>query len=226
MELDATAEVCPLCQTPVLNPRQPVDAQGAKPFPTRKAAVPDASKWAVALLLSAMLASVSICCGVLNLFLRTGHIWSLYVIGVAVMFWIWFVPPLLLRGMHLCLRLILDVAAVGIYVLLIAIDLDGRAWFLGLALPIVLLGGAVMLFLGLVLQGGRRSLLSSLTLVIGSVGLFLFGVEFLIDRYFAQLWQPSWSLIILAVCIALVIPLLVVRRIPSLREEARRRFHM
>lgn len=138
VELDATASFCPLCHTPVLNPGQPVDEHAPKPFPTQRGEVAPASKRELALLITAMLASVAVCCGVLNLFLNQQRPWSLYVIGAAVMLWIWFVPPLLARGMHLLLRLLLDVAAVAIYVFLISVDLDGRSWFCGLALPIIL----------------------------------------------------------------------------------------
>ena len=226
VELDATASFCPLCHTPVLNPGQPVDEHAPKPFPTQRGEVAPASKRELALLITAMLASVAVCCGVLNLFLNQQRPWSLYVIGAAVMLWIWFVPPLLARGMHLLLRLLLDVAAVGVYVYLISIDLRGHDWYMGLALPIILTGGAIMAALGLLLGKGRRSILSSVTLIIGSVGLFLVGVEVFIDRWLFGRWTPGWSLVVLAVCAALVIPLLVVRHRPALREEARRRFHM
>lgn len=226
VELDATASFCPLCHTPVLNPNQPVDGASPSPFPTQRGEVAPVSKWELALLLSAMMASVAVCCALLNIFLPAERTWSLYVIGAAVMLWIWFVPPLLMRGMGLCLRLVLDVLAVGIYVLLIAVDLDGIGWFLHLALPIVLLGGAIVLFLGLMMQGGRRSILTSVTLIIGCVGAFMVGVEFFVDRYLEGAWEPGWSLVVLTVCVAMVIPLVIVRRVPSLREEVRRRFHM
>lgn len=226
VKLDDTASFCPLCHTPVVNPNQSADAAAPKPFPTEPGEVAPVSKWELALLISAMFASVAVCCAILNIFLPAERTWSLYVIGAAVMLWIWFVPPLLLRGMHLCFRLMLDVAAVGIYVFLISIDLDGLAWFMGLALPIILLGGAVMLFLGLMMRDRRRSILTSVTLIIGAVGVFLVGVEFFADHYLMGMWTPGWSLVVLTVCVALVIPLVIVRRVPSLREEVRRRFHM
>ena len=227
VELDPSAGICPLCHTPVVNPGRPVDEEAPPPFPTRRAEVQPVNKWEVALLLSAMLASVAVCCGLLNLFfLRSDRPWSLYVIGAAVMLWIWLVPPLLHRTMPLWLRLLLDVAAVGVYVYLISIDLRGHDWYMGLALPIILTGGAIMAALGLLLGKGRRSILSSVTLIIGSVGLFLVGVEVFIDRWLFGRWTPGWSLVVLAVCAALVIPLLVVRHRPALREDARRRFHM
>ena len=95
VELDDTAAFCPLCHTPVHNPNQPVNQTAPKPFPTERKEVPPASKLQVAILLSTILASVAVCCGVLNVFLRTQRTWSLYVIGAALMIWIWTVPPLL-----------------------------------------------------------------------------------------------------------------------------------
>ena len=106
VELDATASFCPLCHTRVLDPGQPVDTVSPKPFPTRRGEVAPAAKQEVALLITAMLASVAVCCGVLNLFLRADRTWSLYVIGASAMLWLWLVPPLLARGMHLLLRLL------------------------------------------------------------------------------------------------------------------------
>ena len=112
VELDATASFCPLCHTPVVDPGQPVDTASPQPFPTQRGEVAPASKLEVALLITAMLASVAVCCGVLNLFLQAGRAWSLYVIGAAAMLWLWLVPPLLARGMHLLLRLAVDIGAV------------------------------------------------------------------------------------------------------------------
>ncbi len=153
-------------------------------------------------------------------------VWSLYVIGAAVMLWIWLVPPLLMRGMHLLLRLLLDITAVAIYVYLISLDQNGTPWYLGLGLPIILWGGAVVLLLGLVLRVYRRSLITSVTIVIGSAGVFAVGVEAFVDRWLHGAWSPSWSLVVLAVCVGMVIPLIIIRRVPSLREEVRRRFHL
>ena len=90
VELDATARACPLCHTPVQNPNRPVDAELPPPFPSRRKEVQPASKKELALLISAMFASVAVLCGVLNLFfLHSGRPWSLYVVGAAVMLWLW-----------------------------------------------------------------------------------------------------------------------------------------
>ena len=183
VELDEGAERCPLCGTPAWKP----DREALPYFPTKPAVVPPASRRAAAALLTAMLASVSLCCGLLNLILPTEHPWALYVAGAAVMLWI---------------------------------------WFRGLVLPMLGWACVVVFLLSFLLRDGRRSRLSSLAMCIGAVGLMAMGVEYCLDRYFLEAWQPSWSLVVLVICIGLIIPLRIVRRVPSLREEARRRFNM
>ena len=121
--LDPSAKTCPLCGTPAWHPE--LDAPPY--FPANSAAVQPASRREAAILLTAMLVSVSLCCGLLNLFLPTDRPWSLYVIGAAVMLWVWFALPMVLRRLPVFFRLTADVAAIGIYVWLISIDLVDEA---------------------------------------------------------------------------------------------------
>ncbi|MCI8415297.1 MAG: zinc ribbon domain-containing protein [Ruminiclostridium sp.] len=227
VELDATASFCPLCHTPVVNPNQPVDLTAPKPFPQERKEVPPVHRGQLAILLTTILLSVAVCCGILNRFLPTDHLWSLYVIGAAAMLWVWIVPPLLHhKPGAFRLQLLADISAVAAYVSLVAVDLDSWEWYWHLALPIILWMGALFLFWGLTLGKRQRSVISSATLVIGSLGVFAMGVERFTDLFFHGKWAPSWSLIVLTVCVVLMVPLLVIRHVPSLREEVRRRFHM
>ena len=124
VELDPGACKCPLCGTPVINPSCPVQEDAPPFFPTRPAEIEPVSKRELALLLTVMLASVSICCALLNLVLKPHLRWSLFVVGAAAMLWVWVVLPLLARKSPLWGRLTLDVAAVGVYVSLIALALQ------------------------------------------------------------------------------------------------------
>lgn len=226
VELDETEHICPLCQTRVLHPEQGAVCGGVPPFPTRREAVPPVSKLELALLLSVLYLSAAVSCGLLNLLLGRTVFWSLYVMAAMVMLWIWTVLPLIFRKMSLLTRLLMDLGAVAVYVYCVALDVGGESWFWGLALPIILLAGGVLLALGLLLNGGKRSLLSTMILSILALGVFLMGVELLIDRWIWGTFFPSWSLVIAVICISLAVPLTVIRYVPSLREEARRIFHL
>lgn len=226
VELNPAARECPLCRTPVLNPSCHVDADSPSFFPTRREEVAPVSRREAALLLTAMLLSVAICCTLLNLVFYSDVWWSFFIGGAMAMLWVWFVPPLLSRKLFIWVRLTLDVLAVGVYILLIAIALDGMDWFVGLALPIVAAGVLVIPVLYWIIRTRRCSLLVSAVLVLLALGLFAVLTEFLCDRYLKGVWLPGWSMVVLASCVGLSIPLIIVRRVPSLREEARRRFHM
>lgn len=224
VELDEAARRCPLCGTEVHDPVCPVPADAPEFFPTKPAEVAPVSKRMMGLLLTSMLASVAVCCIALNFFLRRDIPWSLYVVGATVMVWVWTAVPMLLRKLPLWIRLVLDVAAVGLYVWLISLALSGEVWFRGLAVPLILFSTVTVGVLGWLLRHGH-SVLTTAALVISAAGIFCVGVEICCDLFLHGAISLSWSLVALACSVGFCIPLIVVRRVPSLREEVRRRFH-
>lgn len=216
VELDPSAKTCPLCGTPAWHPE--LDAPPY--FPANSAAVQPASRREAAILLTAMLVSVSLCCGLLNLFLPTDRPWSLYVIGAAVMLWVWFTLPMVLRRLPVFFRL--TARCGGHWHLCLAhLHRPGRQPLVPGGWPAHdRLGWGAGLSFEFSAPGRARSTISAIALIIGAAGLLAMGIEFCIDRYFRGVWQPGWSLIVLAVCVGLIIPLRIVRRVPALREEA------
>ena len=226
VELGKDLKRCPLCGTLVINPNE-VEREPELPFfPQRQERIKPVSKRELALLLSVMFASVAICCGLLNLALRPEIRWWLYAAGASAMLWIWFVPPLLWRGMSNLAKLAIDIGAVALYVLLIAVASSGMDWYLGLALPLIAAVAVITLIICYLMRGGRRSVLMSIVICLVGTGLMSMATEFILDFYFSTHWNPGWSLIVLAVCLGFSIPIIIVRLVPSLREEARRRFHL
>lgn len=220
VELNPGAERCPLCGTPAWKP----DPAEPPYFATKPPEIPAVENYSLAILLSSMLLSVALCCGLLNLILLPGRFWSYYVIGAAVMLWVWFVLPMVFRKLPVVIRLTLDVAIVGVYIWLISIDLNGEAWFRGLVVPI-LIWACVLVFL-LCLLSRNRSILTKISLCVGAVALLVIGIEYAIEYYLFGAAHLTWSLVVATICIALIIPLRVIRHVPALREEVRRRFDL
>lgn len=226
VQLNDHATACPLCHTPVVDPSR-LELPTTSPFfPTKPAYVPPVSRNEAALLLTAMLASAAAACAVLNLFLKPGTGWSMYVALAAVMLWIWFVPLLMFPKMPFVLREAIDLLAIAGYVYFIAVRLNGVQWFVGIALPILILVDILSCILGYLFKVRHTSLISSISFVLGAVALLCLGIEATLDLYFDALWRPGWSIVIATICVAVMVPLVIVRRVPSLREEARRRFHL
>ena len=191
VELNPGTKECPLCRTPVVNPACPVDEDAPAFFPTRREEVAPVSRREAALLLTSMLLSVAICCGLLNLVFYNDLWWSFFIGGAMAMLWVWFVPPLLTRKLPVWGRLTLDVLAVGAYICLIAAAVDGMDWFVGLALPITAAGVLVIPLLYWIIRTRRCSLLVSAVLVLMAIGLFAVLTEFLCDEYLKGEWVPG-----------------------------------
>lgn len=224
VELDQTARACPLCGTPVVDPAGSVDTVSPRPYPTRSTPVEPPGKREVAKLLTAVLVSVAAVCALLNLFLDPSTLWSLYVVGGAVSLWLWVAPSLLWPRLPLWGKLLIDGGAAAGYLLLIAWNVNGLDWYLGLALPMTLTWTALALGLGFFLPG--RSILTSVTLLLGATGCYCLAVELFIDLWTAGRWRPVWSLVVSAACAAAMAVLVTVRAVPSLRELVRRKFHL
>ena len=224
VELNENADRCPLCNTPVLDPSRTPPTGNPDFFPSRPAQIAPVSKMGAAILITSMLLSVSLCCALLNLALKPQIHWSLFVAGAAAMLWIWSVLPILLRKLPLWIKLTIDVGAVGLYVWIISLALDGKVWFDGLAVPLLVFSAVTVCLLSWLLRR-KHSMLSTVTMILAAIGIYCVEIELCGDWYFHHAIDLSWSLIVFACCVGLCIPLIVVRRVPSLREEVRRRFH-
>lgn len=222
VELDQDAATCPLCQTPVVNPICPVDTTLPPNFPVERREVEPVNRKELALLLSAMLGCAGGCCVLLNLVLWPGMHWAILVAGACAMLWVWTVVPLLLRKVPSIVLVGLALLAVAGYLWLIALAVDGMDWLGRLALPIWWGCTVVVLFLWCMLP--RRSILSRCMLVLGGGVVLMLWLEWCIDLFLGS-YQPMWSVVVAAVGAALVLPMLVIRYRPGLRQEVRRRFH-
>ena len=224
VELGDGCKCCPLCGTPVFNPNETAKKDTVPFFPTRKEQIPEVSKRGPALVISSMLASVAISCGLLNLFLKPDYPWALYAVGAAIMLWIFFVPPLIWRKIPYLLRVFGNMCAMAIYVLMIALASGGMDWYLKLALPVLLTAAGLGLLTCWMFRNHSR--LSSLIISLLSLGFLSLAGEFFGDFYLYERWLPGWSLIVGAVTLGLAVPFVVIRLVPSFREEARRVFHL
>ena len=94
VELDSSNLACPLCNTPVLNPTEilfqtnsenkmetEIHKQTRAPFPHERGTVEVVKRRDVAILLSVVLVSTGLTCGLLNLLVFTSSLWSVPIFG-------------------------------------------------------------------------------------------------------------------------------------------------
>lgn len=223
VELSNGAKSCPLCGTPVLNPRRPQEPDAAPLYPeNREKPAPQIDrgymrKLALAVALLPVLT-------VLILDLLDGRVsWSLYVIGAIWLIVCLFAVPFLFTSKRPYAFIALDAGALGAYLGLIALLNGGGGWYLKLALPMVL-------WLGLCLMGALRAvrwlkhrILNRIALVLTQVAVCLLGIETIIDYYLRQRVQITWSVYAGLPMLVLALFFLLLGAYRPLQKEIRKR---
>lgn len=225
VELDPTCAVCPLCNTRVVNPAQPVDRESPTPFPARKGDAAPAGRSDVALLISIILAVTGCVCGLLNLLVFRQNHWSLYVIGGCLLLWVFFLPVFFQR-ISPYVSFPLDGAGIAMYFGLIAWLHPGNGWYTAMALPLTALATAMILVFTLWIRQIHGSILSCSALVLGETALYTAAVELLLCRMRQIPPGLTWSAIVLTCCTVIDAALITIIRRSRLREEVRRRMHI
>ncbi len=225
VELDASAGKCPLCSTPVINPKQLVKETANEPFPDQKGAVETVNRKDFAILLSTFVLATALTCGLLNALVFRGFLWSLAVIGACVILWVWLLPVVVSKGLSVYGFLLLDGLSVGVYLYMLARMRDSYDWCYGLGLPIVALVTAVAVLLTLCIRRLPRSFLTVALYLITAAGLLCMGLELLIDYYLTGKFTMTWSAVVLTICAIVDIVIITMLSRRRLRSAVRRRLH-
>jgi hypothetical protein len=224
VELDISAERCPLCNTPVVNPNQMVQREET-PFPKEKGTVETANRKDFAILLSVFVLATAFTCGLLNILVFPEMLWSLAVIGVCVILWVWLFPVVIYRRISAYGSLFLDGLSVVLYLYMLAHMIGSYDWCFGLGLPIVALVTAVAELLTFCVQKLPKSFLTVALYLVTGVGLLCMGIELLINHYLYDAVYLRWSAVVLTVCAVLDIVIVTMLSRRRLRSAVRRRLH-
>ncbi len=225
VELDASANECPLCNTPVVNPKELEKKNVQTPFPKESGQVETVTRKDFGILLTTVVLATSVICGLLNAFVFRGELWSLAVIGICTILWVMMIPVVIYKGQPIYLSLFLDGAAVTAYLYMIAYMIHRDKWFFGLGMPIVLWVTLLAECFVLCIRKLPRSFLSVALYVFTGAALLCLGLEVLIDRYLRQEIFLSWSAIVATVCAIVDIAIITLLSRRRLRNEVRRRLH-
>lgn len=142
VKLEQSLKKCPLCQTPVINPNELIAGalpDGSSPFSTVKGEVEPMKKHDIGLWLTLVFGSTALACGILNIFVFDHNYWSIPVIGVCVIMWLFFCPRMFLPQIPVTLNLSVSAISVIFYQLAITLMTENDQWFYKLALPITLI---------------------------------------------------------------------------------------
>lgn len=225
VELDASATECPLCNTPVMNPKQMINEHAIPPFPQEKQQVEEIRRADFGWLVSMVALSTAVTCGVLNWLVFDAHPWSLAVIGACIVFWVFMIPVVIYHKWSPFLYILLDGAVMVLYLYLIARMVDSYGWFYGLGIPITLWVTAVMEMFTLAVVKFPRSFLAEALYFFTALGVLCTGLEVAIDIFIDSSRKLSWSAVVLTVCVIVDIAIITTLSHRKLRNAVRRRLH-
>lgn len=225
VELDASLKACPLCNTPVINPKEIPYTRQRVPFPKEKGQVEVVKRRDLGVLLTTVLIATAVTCVLLNLLVFNGSPWSVLVAGVCLVLWVLCIPLVIYTKLNLYAALLLDGLSVILYLYMITFMTGSQGWYWGLALPIAVLVTVLVELFALCIKKLPRSFLATtLFFFIGAAALCV-GIELLIDRYLGKALGLSWSAVVLTVCVIVIILLITLLSRKRLRNAVRRRLH-
>jgi hypothetical protein len=225
VELESSLQVCPLCNTPVINPNEPNKETPNSPYPARKGQVESVRRKDLGILLSVVLTATSVTCLLLNLMVFHASMWSLLVIGICICLFVFTFPAVYYVKTPLYISLLADGVAVTVYLFLISRLTSSDEWFWELGLPIALLLTLMTEVYTLLARLLPFTILSGALYLFIEIPLFCVALELLICRFISETHAITWSAVVLTVCVIIDIALITILAKKRLRNEVRRRLH-
>ncbi|MBR6477139.1 MAG: zinc ribbon domain-containing protein [Lachnospiraceae bacterium] len=225
VELDETAKTCPLCNTPVINPKAIKNDKAIAPFPKEKAQVEEIQRADFGWLVSMVCLATAVTCGVLNWLVFKQNLWSLAVIGACVVLWVMLVPAVIYHKWSPYFYLLMDGGAVMLYLYLIARMTESYHWFYHLGVPMTAFTIVVVELLTLAFRKFPRGILTRGLYLFVALGVLCVGYEIIIDLFRNLPVRLGWSAVVLTICIIVGIAIITTLSRRRLRNELRRRLH-
>ena len=225
VELEASLQECPLCHTPVINPKEINKQRTASPYPTDKGQVEVVKRKDFGILVSVVLIATGATCLLLNLLVFNSSLWSLVVIGSCLCLFVFSFPAIFYSKTPIYLSLLADGISVAVYLFLITFLTDSNEWFWHLGLPIVALLTVLAELFPLLARFLPFNILSCALCIFIEIPAFCVSLELLIRHILERPYRITWSAVVLTVCLIIDIALITILAKKRLRNEVRRRLH-
>ena len=225
VELESSLQECPLCHTPVINPKEAGRDIPTSPYPVDKGQVEVVKRKDLGILLSVVLTATGVTCLLLNLLVFGQSLWSLLVIGICICLFVFTFPAVYYSKMPIYVSLLSDGIAVAVYLYMIAYLTPSTDWFWQLGLPIVMLVTLCMEIFTFLLKKIPFSVLSGALCLFIESPLFCAALELMIRRMLFDPLRLTWSAVVLTVCVIIDVALITILVKKRLRNEVRRRLH-
>ena len=225
VELEASLKSCPLCHTPVINPMELKNVQPDFPYPQEKGQVEVVKRKDLGILITIVLSASALSCGLLNLLVFTRTNWSLLIIGICILLFVFAFPAVIYTKLPIYLSLLFDGIAIGVYLYMITYLTPSERWFWQLATPIVILVTILVEIFTFLVRKLPVSIISTSLYIFAEAAILCVGIELFIRRFSGSPLRLSWSAVVLTACGIIVAALVTILSKRRLRDEVQRRLH-
>ena len=222
VELEKACKACPLCDTPVINPREKSNEKEKTAYPERLYIPKATEKRYICFILSLIILIPSLVLIILNAAFFDNPVIK-YIIGSLAVMWVWFIFPLSWTKPMPAVLVAIDALALMGYFYLYHIGGDDTGWVKSVAMPIcIVLWGLVNLFVLWLKKPRSKSAIS--VGVLGSINLMAFVIEIATSWFFMNKPQVVFSLVVTACCVSLMIFFIALDKSKKMKAWIQRKF--
>lgn len=225
VKLDSSLKKCPLCNTPVINLSELKNDAVSAPFAAESGQPESVRKKDWGLLLTVVMSTTSLSCGLLNVLVFRDNLWSLLIIGVCILLWVLAIPLFIYSKIPVYVSLLFDGFAVAMYLYMISFITPGIEWLTKLALPITALVTIEAIVFAFLCRRLSSAFLATALYIFIEIPVLCIGIELLVRQYLLISPGLTWSAVVLTVCAIISIILITILSKKRLRNAVRRRLH-
>lgn len=224
VELEQGCAECPLCDTPVINPREKCESMPKSVYPETINIPKSLSKKYLVFVLSLVMLIPNLILIVLDTFVFESGIVK-YIVGGFCVAWIWFLFPFLWKKQIPVVSLGIDAIALLVYLNMFKIYGDENGWFNSIVLPVVIVLWAICNLFIFWLKKPRSKPLIAIA-VLGAVNVMSFVIEVCMNMFYIGKLQITVSLVMTACCVSLMIFFAFLEKSRRLKAWVSRKFFM
>ncbi len=224
VELEKGCPSCPLCDTPVINPKE-MKTNEEKPVYPENISIPKSlSKKYWVFVFSLVLLIPNLVLIILNALIFDSGVVK-YIVGGFIVAWIWFLFPLLWKKPIPVILLAIDAIALLTYLDMYKIYGDDNGWFNSIVLPVVIALWAICNLFIFWLKKPRSKALISIA-VLGAISVMSFVIEICMNMFYEGKLQVVISVVLTACCVSLMILFIFLEKSRRFKAWAERKFFM
>ncbi len=224
VELEKGCPECPLCDTPVINPREKNETGDKSVYPENIIIPKSLNKKYWVFILSLVMLIPNLVLIILNILVFESGVVK-YIVGGFCVAWIWFLFPFLWKKQIPVISLGIDAVALLVYLNMFRIYGDDNGWFNSIVLPVVIALWAICnLFIFWLKKPRSKSLI--VIAVLAAINVMSFVIEICMNMFYNGKLQIVISLVITACCVSLMVFFVFLENSRRLKAWVSRKFFM